>query len=333
MYLLYDLILLLATLFLIPYAFIKGLPYGNSLRGLRQRLGFFSTAELQILRGEQTFWIHAVSVGEVRASLPLIKGLKKIYPQCRLVLSGMTFTGHEIARSIEGIDLAIFMPFDLSRTVKRSLKTINPELVIIIETELWPNFIRYTKQYGIPLVLANGRISRKSFPRYLTVKRFMKPLLEKFSVIAMQDAACARRIKALGAPSHLVHVTGNMKFDLPLTAPDIDSLIENTQFKPLFENKFVWVAGSIRSGEAEIMIRCHRQLIEQGIPSFLVLAPRHPQRFNSVAELLKTEDIPFMLRSTFSNPDTCSDDCQVLLVDTVGELTRFYALAQAIFVG
>jgi len=332
-YLLYDLILLLASLFLLPYAFVKGLPYGNSLRGLSQRLGFYSQSDLQALQGYMVFWIHAVSVGEVRASLPLMKSLKRQFPDCRIILSGMTFTGHQVAKATNDVDLAIFFPFDLSFIVKGSLKQIAPDLIVIVETEIWPNFIRLVKRKGIPLVLANGRISKKSFPRYLFLKRFVQPLLEKFSVIAMQDADCARRIKALGAPSGLVQVTGNMKFDLPLATPDLTDLLQNNLLNDAVDNKFVWVAGSIRSGEAEILLECHKQLIKQGIPSFLILAPRHPQRFNTVAELLKKEEIPFVLRSSLADNVAGSEDSQILLVDTVGELTRFYALAQVIFVG
>lgn len=333
MYLLYDLVLSLASLFLLPYAFFKGMPYGESLKGLRQRLGLYSAPDLVLLQGDKVFWVHAVSVGEVRASLPLIKALKQAYPQCRIVLSGMTFTGHQIAREAKGVDLAIFFPFDLSFIVRRALKAINPDLIVIIETEIWPNFIRQAERRNIPLVLANGRISRKSFPRYLAVKKLMQPLLEKFSVIAMQDAACARRIKALGAPANLVQVTGNMKFDLPLAAPDIGDLKENELLNTAQREKFVWVAGSIRSGEAEIMLQCHRSLLEKGIPSFMILAPRHPQRFSAVAELLKKEDVPFLLRSQLNDGEVNDPDAQVLLVDSVGELVRFYALANAIFVG
>lgn len=332
MYLLYDLILLVFGLLLVPYAFLKGLPHGNSISGVRQRLGYYTSEDLQALRGGMVFWVHAVSVGEVRASIPLIKALKERYPDCRIVLSGMTFTGQQIAHTVAGVDLVLFFPFDLSSVVKRALQAIRPQLVIIIETELWPNFIRQTSQSQIPLVLANGRISRKSFPRYLRIKQIIKPLLQKFSVLAMQNAACGRRIKALGAPARLVQITGNMKFDLPLTSPDTSELLQGP-LASLLRDKFVWVAGSIRSGEAEILLKCHRQLLEQGVPSFPIFAPRHPQRCGPVAELLKREAIPFALRSELSEIDRDTEPAQLLLVDTVGELNRFYALARAIFVG
>ena len=333
MYLLYDLILLLAGLFLVPYAFFKGLSYGNSFAGVRQRLGFFTSAELQPIRGARVFWVHAVSVGEVRASQPLIKSLKERYPDCKIVLSGMTFTGNQIARTVAGVDLVIFFPFDVSFVVRRALKAVKPELVVIIETELWPNFIRQVKQKGIPLVLANGRISRKSFPRYLGIRKIIQPLLKRFSVLAMQNSACARRIKALGAPGRLVQVTGNMKFDLPLAPPEMSELLQNGGLESLLRDKFVWVAGSIRSGEAEILLKCHQQLIDRGIPSFPILVPRHPQRCGAIAELLNKENVPFELRSELTSSAPGNRTVQLLLVDTVGELTRFYALAQAIFVG
>jgi 3-deoxy-D-manno-octulosonic-acid transferase len=332
-YLLYDLTLLVAGLFLLPYVFFKGLPYGHGLAGIRQRLGLYPAADLQALRGNKVFWIHAVSVGEVRASLPLVKALKRQFPDSRIVLSGMTFTGHQVARAADGVDLAVFFPFDFSPIVKRALRAVNPDLIVIIETEIWPNFIRLAKRGGIPLVLANGRISQKSFPRYLALKKFVRPLLEKFSVIAMQDAAGARRIRALGAPAQLVQVTGNMKFDLPLTTAGPVDPAQHDVLSDMLRGKFVWVGGSIRSGEAEILLHCHRTLIEQGIPSFLILAPRHPHRFSTVAELLKKEAVPFVQRSSLAAAAPVAEETQVLLVDTVGELTRFYALGQAIFVG
>jgi len=332
-YLLYDLILFVASLFLVPYAFIKGLPYGNSLKGVCQRLGFYSGFDLQALCGKQVFWVHAASVGEVRASFPLIKALKDKFPESRIVLSGMTFTGQQVACEAADVDLVVFSPFDLSLVVKRSFRLIQPDVVIIIETEIWPNFIRIAEENSIPLVLANGRISKKSFPRYLSIKSLVKPLLEKISAFAMQDATCARRIKALGAPPELVQVTGNMKFDLPVSMPGTVAILDDQVKKKLLAGKFVWVAGSIRSGEAEILLQCHKQLISRGIPSFPIFAPRHPGCCISVAELLKKEDIPFALRSSLGKEKKGGEEVQILLVDTVGELTKFYALADVIFVG
>ena len=333
MQLLYNLLLLLASPFLLPFAVFKGLPYGDTLGSLKERMGFLPKGAVETLKDSRVFWVHAVSVGEVRASQPLIRALKQNDPEAKIVLSCMTFTGNQIARDVVDADLVIFFPFDLPSIVKRTLGRINPSVIVIIETEIWPNFIRCARERNIPLVLANGRISRKSFARYLLVRKVVAGLLKSFSVICVQDVVSARRIRKIGAPVDRIHVTGNMKFDLGVEPLDQNSFAAKLGESGLLDKHFVWVAGSTRSGEAEQLIECHRRLQQNGLTSFMILAPRHPSRCSAVAELLKSAGVPFALRSEMGHTSDLSEQCQVLLVDTVGELKDFYAIAEVVFVG
>lgn len=333
MYQLYNLALLLASPFLLCYAFLKGLPFGNSLKSLAQRLGSFSPDVMGKLRGGDLIWMHAVSVGEVRAAQPLIRSLRAQYPSCRIVLSSTTFTGHQVASEVAGVDLVVFFPFDLPLIVNRALNRLKPRLIVIIETEIWPNFIRCADRKNIPLILANGRISKKSLNRYLLVKKTISRLLNRFTSICVQDMASARRFKMIGAPVDRLHVTGNLKFDFAEHPLPIKSFAAALQSAEGLKERYIWVGGSTRSGEHELLLECHQRLCLAGLPSFLIIAPRHPGRCSHVAELLKTAAIPFALRSEMKTPSEVAADCQVLLVDTVGELKDFYAIADVVFVG
>jgi len=163
-YLLYDFILLLAALILIPYYYFRGVRYRSFRQGMKERLGFFAPGRFDCLAGKQVFWIHVVSVGETRAVLPLVKALKKAYPEVALIISNVTETGHEIASQVAEVDCCLFFPYDFSLVVRRVLRQVNPSLIIIVETEIWPNFVRLARDEKIPVILANGRISDRSYP-------------------------------------------------------------------------------------------------------------------------------------------------------------------------
>jgi len=332
-YLLYDLILYLSALFLVPYAFLKGLPYGNSWSSLKERAGLLSKEAISDLSDGRLFWIHAVSVGEIKASQPLMRELKKHDPSVRIVLSCITFTGNQVARDIEEVDMTVFFPFDLSFVAKKVLRKVSPVVIIIIETEIWPNFIRCAHELNIPLVLANGRISRKSFTRYFLFKPIVSRLLECFSVICVQDLISARRMRRIGAPAEKIQVTGNMKFDLVAEAPSEHSFAARLKNSSELSDRFVWVAGSTRTGENELLVECHRKLLKAGLPSFLILAPRHPESSGTIGNILENGQIPFVLLSELEEKPKIPKHCQVLVVDKIGDLNDFYAIAEVVFVG
>ncbi|MBN2331865.1 MAG: 3-deoxy-D-manno-octulosonic acid transferase [Deltaproteobacteria bacterium] len=331
-YLLYDLILLLASLILVPYYAFRGVRSGTLRQGIGERLGRIPPAKLSLLVRRQVFWIHAVSVGETRAAVPLVKGLKKAYPDVALVLSSVTETGHEIASNLSQVDCCLFFPFDFSWVVRRVLAAIRPELIIIVETEIWPNFVRLADEQNIPVVLVNGRISDRSFPRYRRFRWFLRRILERFSLLCMQTDQDAKRIQLMGAPKELVHVSGNMKFDLGdiLPGANIQAVKERYQ---LPDDALIWIAGSTHAGEEEEVVAAYQQLLAEGKKLFLVLVPRHPNRCKGVGEMLRQRGISFARRSELPVTASFLAAGTVLLMDTVGELQKLYGVADVVFVG
>jgi len=330
-YLLYDIILLLGMVVLIPWYLVRGCIRGKMRQGLRERLGFISSSEQEKIEGRRVIWIHAVSVGETRAAIPLIKGLRRTYPDAALVLSNVTETGREIAESIPEIDLRIYFPVDFSLTVARALDTIKPALVLIVETELWPQFVRKCKQRAIPVMLVNGRISDRSFPRYKRVGALVRPVLRQISSFCMQSRQDASRIETLGADPEHIHVSGNVKFDqgeIRCFSTDVTGL--RTRYA-LHAQARIWVAGSTHQGEDEIVIRIYHKLLQIFPDLILILVPRHPHRCQLVGELLTQEGLEWRLRSAAC--DTPLQPAGVLLVDTLGEMLDIYALAEVVFVG
>lgn len=333
-YLLYDIVVWLTALFLVPCYLLRGLLQGKVRRGIRERLGFFDKdrqVRFSAFGGRQVFWIHAVSVGETRAAIPLIKALRAEYPQAVLLLSNVTETGHAIAQGIKEVDERLFFPLDASWVVRRVLQQVKPNHVLIVETELWPNFIRQCHRMQIPVQLVNGRISDRSFPRYSRVKRLLQPLLEQLTGFCMQSEMDAERIAQLGAPEQRITVTGNLKFDMESTLPpDLDSQQLRGEFG-LDPHSRIWVAGSTHSGEEEQVIAVFQRLLEKQPDLLLILVPRHPDRCKAVAELLNNAKLSWRLRS--QQPDPLITYGGVLLVDTIGEMLKFYRMADVVFVG
>jgi len=332
-YLLYDLVLLAAALFLIPYYLFLGVRRGKVRRGIRERLGFFTKAQTSLTAGRKVLWVHAVSVGETRAAIPLLKALKATYPDHVLVLSHVTETGRQIASGLAEIDLCLFFPFDLSWVVKRVLRRIRPSAIIIVETEIWPNFIRQARLAGVPVVLVNGRISDRSFPRYRTARKLMQPILAQISAFCMQTGLDAQRVVAIGAAEERVEVTGNLKFDMQGTPPDPEQCRQLRRNFQLPTDVPIWVAGSTHAGEEEMIAASYRDIVTSGIPLILIMVPRHPERCRGVYEMLRGMKLVVSLRSALPASDHLLAAGEVLLVDTLGEMLTFYSLADLVFVG
>lgn len=331
MYLLYDLLLFAAGLALIPYYHLRGLRHGKSHRGVRERLGLYLPRFLESIQGRDVIWIHAVSVGETRAAIPLIKALRKTYPEAALLLSNLTETGRAVADGIPELDGRIFLPYDLSWVVRKAFRTLRPRMILIVETEIWPNFVRHAHTHGIPLVLVNGRISDRSYPRYRLIRSFLQPILERFTSFCMQTDLDAERIRALGAPKERVSVTGNMKFDMG-EGPSTNSSSARESLR-LAAGPMIWVAGSTHAGEEEMVVASYQDLVRQGCDLLLILVPRHPERCRSVEEMLSEKGVRHRLRSRCGHADSDLGKGDVLLVDTVGEMLFFYGLADLVYVG
>ncbi len=334
MYQLYNLVLLIVAVILLPYYLLRGIRYGKSRRGVRERLGYYDPQLLAALPGRPVVWIHAVSVGESRAAVPLIRHLRKHCPEYRILLSNVTETGHAIARENPDIDDCIFFPFDFSWTVKRSLSLIRPHAVIIVETEIWPNFSRRAREMDIPLFLVNGRISDRSYPRYRRGRFFLKPILGCFTAFCMQSQADSERIIALGAERQRVENTGNLKFDHELREMSAGETCQRKKDYKIAPDCMVMVAGSTHEGEEKQLLEVYKNLharIECNL--LLILIPRHPERVREIRGLLDKTGMSYRIRSALDASQELFDAGDVLLVDTLGEVLDFYSVADLVFVG
>ena len=330
MYFIYSLLLGLGFLILLPRFVIDGFRHGKYVAGFSERLGSLSP----LPNGEPVIWVHCVSVGEAQAARPLVKGLRKLYPDYRIVVSTITLTGQNLAREIFNHDAVkvFYFPFDWRWTVRRALRAMNPHAVLMLETELWPGFLRECKLQNIPVALVNGRLSGQSFRRYRFIKSFMKRVLSALTIAIMQTEADAERFRKLGMTSERIRISGNMKFDAE-TVPETDRLtIEILNRFKLADGGPVILAASTHAPEEAIVVNSLLQMLHNSnLKPRLLIAPRHPERFNEVAELLKASGLRWTRRSAV--PDSDDSFAEVILLDSIGELHSFYSLATIVFVG
>ena len=301
--------------------------------GLCQRMGFFPKSVHDQLKDIHPIWIHAVSVGEVIASIPIIKKIKEVYPQKKIVLSTITFTGNDTARKkIPEIDVLIYFPYDFFFIVKKVLMIINPCIFIHTGTEIWPNFLFFLHQREIPSVIVNGRISSKSCRRYKLFGWFFKKVFNKVSAFGMQSLVDYQRVIDIGADHQKVLVTGNMKFDQK--TPDVNDRHKEELLNELnlgLEDK-IFIAGSTHSAEEDMILEVFQQLIKEFSNLILILAPRHPERFSEVEKLVKKRGFVVHRKSQIKKYQHLLR-AQVILMDTIGELAQFYSIGEIIFVG
>lgn len=328
----YNLLLWLLLPLLVPYHLYRSLSRGRR-SALMERFGVLSEAELEQIRGGGVILIHAVSVGETMAALPLLKGLRSRFPDKRLVITNVTETGRGVALKSKAADLCIYFPFDYPFAVRSVLKRVSPDLVVIMETEIWPNFIAQARALGIPVVLANGRISDRSLGRYLRFSWFFRPVLEKLSALCMQTSEDAQRITAIGARPGSVHVAGNLKYDIPVIRRSPEEVAQLKAKYAIPAQPFVFTAASTHDGEEEEVLEAYRALLQARPESFLVLAPRHPERAPAVADLVGKGGFPFRRRSQLEAAPAPQEAGGVLLLDTVGELAGLYGASDLVFVG
>ena len=306
---------------------------GKTPPPLSERLGKIPPQLLQRLAGRRVIWVHAVSVGETQAARPLLRALKERYPDHALLVSNTTATGRAICAGIPEIDACICYPFDFLPAVRRALQAVRPQIVVIMETEIWPNFTREARRREIPIILANGRISDRSFPRYLKFSWFFRSTLRRFSALCMQSQGDRERITAIGALAERTAVTGNLKYDIPYRPVDRS---EREELRGRYKIPFsatVISAGSTRPGEEAHVIASYNALKKERSDLFLVLAPRHPERAAEIASLLEQGGVPYRRRSALDGWEGTFAPGELLLVDGVGELMNLYALSDLCFVG
>ncbi len=292
-------------------------------KNVRQRFGFGERLER-----EGSIWVHAVSVGEVQAAAPLIRELQTICPDRRLVITSMTPTGAAHARMLFGDSVdRRFVPYDLPGSVKRFFDRVRPSLAVVVETELWPNLYNECGRRGVPLVLASARISPRSIKRYRMLVGLFRETLSHGIVIAAQSEADAQRFHEVGAPPDRTYVTGNIKFDFRVPPQVKRQGIEFREHHAALRP--VWIAASTHAGEEEIAVAAHRRVLERFPEALLLLVPRHPERFDGVADMLTRLEVSHVRRSSGLR---VTEADSVFLGDTLGELMSFYAAADVAFV-
>ncbi|HYG09279.1 MAG TPA: 3-deoxy-D-manno-octulosonic acid transferase [Pyrinomonadaceae bacterium] len=333
MYVLYSLLLTFAIFALLPLFLLDALRHGKYVAGLRERLGGVPEVDAG---GRRIVWLHCVSVGETQAARPLARALLERFPSHALVVSTTTLTGQRLAREVFRDDAAavFYFPFDWAWSVQRSLRKLRPSLVLIMETELWPRFLRECHRRGVPVALVNGRISEKSFKGYRRLGGFIKSVVSTLTLALMQTEADAERIRALGLPPERTRVSGNIKFDADTDTGEQAITTELRERFAFDDERPLIVAASTHAPEEAVLLdafqRTRAALATSQRPRLLV-APRHPERFNEVAALVEASGLSWARRS--SPPQGDDRACDVVLLDSIGELRGIYPLAVLVFVG
>jgi 3-deoxy-D-manno-octulosonic-acid transferase len=353
-YFIYSLFMGFAALLLLPYWLVQGLRHGKYFSNLGQRFGF-SFPSIDNLPAERpgAIWIHAVSVGEALSGVTLARRLKEAHPNRPLIVSTTTITGHGLARErMPFADAVIYFPLDWTFCVRRAMEAVRPSLVLVLETEIWPNFLREAGRRKIPVLFVSGRISDRSFERYqrylgvfgFFLRPFLRDALSNASAFLMQGEKDVERIRALGAPAGRVRVSGNLKYDLELPAATPLSDWLGAEAKRRGRSPII-VAGSVVATEEPHVLIAFGTLQGEYPKALLVLAPRKPERFESAAEFIDESHRKFIRRSKLAIPGpsytdngvtengTISEDVTVILVDSIGELASLYRLADGVFVG
>jgi 3-deoxy-D-manno-octulosonic-acid transferase len=330
-YLLYSVVTLLTLVVLSPYFLYQALRHNKYVGSFRQRLGYLPVS--LNLDGDESIWVHAVSVGEVLAARSVIAELRRRYPRLRLFLSTTTLAGQQVARrSVSDIDGVFYFPFDWTFSVRRTLDRVQPRLFVMIETEIWPNLLRECRRRRIATVLVNGRISYRSFPRYRLIRPFFRRVLADVDRFCVQGDEAARRLVSLGADPARITITGSLKFDALEVIPTPGRGRERVlRFFRMSANRPVLVAGSTLKGEEEAVVRAFNRLRTGGSSALLVIAARHPERFAEVERLCRQEGLSTVRRTEL--PIDAEPRADAVILDTIGELAEVYQIATVVFVG
>jgi 3-deoxy-D-manno-octulosonic-acid transferase len=332
MYLAYSLLLTIGFIALTPRFLIAALRHGKYVAGLRERLGKLPPIETG---GRPVIWLHCVSVGEAQAARPLVDALIARFPSHCLVVSTTTLTGQKFARQVfsESAAAIFYFPVDWAWTVRRVLGTVNPTAVLLMETEIWPLLLRECRRRKIPVVLVNGRISERSFRNYKLLGRFIRGVVADLTVALMQSKRDAERIHQLGLPNDRVQVLGNLKFDSVQTGSEVRLTDEFRDRFGLTDDTLLIAAASTHEPEERIVCKAYQHLAESRSDRRLklLIAPRRPERFEDIAGLLAKSELTWVRRS--QPPGERDKKCEVILLDSIGELRAVYPLAAIVFVG
>ena len=332
MFFLYSILLTIAFIVLLPRFLFDALFKGKYAAGFFQRLGFVPRFDGA---GKKVIWLHCVSVGETNAARPLAIGLKKEFPDSRLIVSTTTRTGQQLARSIfaDIADLVFYFPFDWKSTVRRSLRRLRPSVVLLMETEIWFNFIREASISGAGVAIVNGRLSERSLRRFAYIRQFMRRVLSFLDLALVQEKVDATRLMSLGLRASKVKVTGNLKFDHDFNEREAGL---TTEFRARFgitPDAPLIIGASTHAPEEQWITDAFKEVWKSAgekLPR-LMIAPRHPERFEDVAEIIKKTGFTWIRRSEAASH--LDKSAEIILLDSIGELRAAYPLAEIVFVG
>jgi 3-deoxy-D-manno-octulosonic-acid transferase len=334
MYLAYSALTLVAFLLVSPYFLYQAIRYKKYVGSLRERLGYLPISFN--VDGEESIWIHAVSVGEALTARALAADLKRRYPRLRLYLSTTTMAGQQVAKASlrHLVDGVFYFPFDWMFTIRRTLNLVRPRLFVMMETEIWPNLLRACRKRGVKTAVINGRISARSYPRYKLIRPLFRRVLADVDRFCMQSEESAHRLKDLGADPGRVTVTGSLKFDsLELPSPTLHGQPRERvlRFFRVSSHRTVIVAGSTMRGEEAAVLEAFRKIKTTRTHAIAIIAPRQPERFGEVERLSREAGFVTIRRSEL--PIDAEPRADVVVLDTIGELAQLYQLATAVFVG
>lgn len=324
----YNILIFALSPFIVLYYLFRVMFTGKEKKGYLQRLGLRMPCSQN-----SCVWVHAVSMGEVLAAAPIVTELSKLFPSVPIVFSTVTDTGQKVARDkIKEARDFFYLPLDFPFLIRKFLSRLHPIALVVVETEFWPNLLSECRKSGVKIVLANGRVSEKSFQTYLKFRLFFKQVLSSFDFLAMQSELQASRVIAIGADPARVRIVGSTKYDseVSISAPtQKEALAKTLGFLP---QDILFVSGSTHSGEEELILSVFTEL-KKNIPSLrLVIAPRHPERFEEVWSLIQKSSFTSSRRTTFP-VDGHRNSPDVFLLDTIGELSALYGLADIVFIG
>jgi 3-deoxy-D-manno-octulosonic-acid transferase len=320
--------------------FVAGLPpfwlytrlTGRFRKGLKERLGFFTLQGLRAETPSRRVWIHAASLGEVRVARSIANHLVELVPGCEVFLSTNTDHGHDLACELFQEGAVLYAPFDFLPSVRKTLSAVHPEVMVFLETEIWPTWITETHRRGIPCALVHGRISTRSIGRYLAFRPLFRDVLKRFNAFSMITEEDAHRIVKMGAEHKRVEVNGNAKHDLlassvhPAIQTKMQEILGLEPFQPVF------VCGSTREGEEEMLLKVYRRLVRDFPEMVLIIAPRHIVRIPSIEALVRQEGLDVQLWTDLLRPGV-ERIAPVVLVNTFGELFKIYSIGTILFLG
>ena len=319
--------------FFFPFFWLYTRITGRYSEHLEERLGILPSLVFQRLKGTPSIWIHAVSLGEVKVAASIIESMKRRMPGCAVSLSTVTEHGRQLAKDTFGEDIPLlYAPIDFVGSVRKALSTVRPDIIIFLETELWPAWLFEARRMGIKTILVNGRISARSISKYLKLRPFFQDVLKNFDSLSMISEKDADRIIAMGADPEKISICGNAKYDLlgKIAEPSIE--VEMRRMLNLEKSQRVFVAGSTREGEEIMILDAYEKILKKFPDTILLIAPRHIVRTPKIISLIKERGFTCQLRTDFNRPGTTRTE-RVVIINSFGELFNIFSIATIVFCG